>query len=69
MTFRSCQYVASSIPVSGLIVIENAMRSLGVSRSTLYRLIKTKILPQPIVIHGRIRGWRTEDFIQFIETL
>ena len=40
--------------------------SLGVSRSTLYRMMDDEGLPRPIKITGRAVGWRVEDVQRWI---
>ena len=40
----------------------------GVSRSTIYRMIDTKVLPAPIKL-GRLLRWRSEDIEAYLKTL
>ena len=41
--------------------VRDVMDALGVSRVTLWRLVKAGKFPQPIRIGSRILRWRVED--------
>ena len=45
-----------------------AASMLGISKPTLYRLIKNGELPPPIKISERASGWTNETLIQFIKS-
>jgi prophage regulatory protein len=44
-----------------------AVSSLGISRATLYRLVKKGLLPPPVKLGGRAVGWLSTDVTEFIE--
>ncbi len=44
----------------------HACEITGLSRSTLYRLVKTGELPAPIKLSAQAIGWRESDLHQFI---
>jgi prophage regulatory protein len=43
------------------------MKRLGVSRATLYRLIKRGAFPRPRVISTRVTGWLATEIIAWVE--
>ncbi len=54
---------------SGFIRAKELSQALGVSRSTLWRMEKSEILPKKISITGsRAVGWRTDEIIKFVNS-
>ena len=41
----------------------------GVSRSTIWRWRKAKIIPKPMLIGGRLVAWRSIDIEQWLEKI
>ena len=44
------------------------LASLGISKTTLWRMIGRGEFPQPIKIGERLNGWRVETFEQWLES-
>ena len=64
-----CRLIARRKPPCRLVTLQEAIERLGISRSSLYRLIKANPRIKPITINNRIKGWRENDFEQFIQQL
>lgn len=47
--------------------INQLQKLLGISRATLYRMIKSGSLPQQVKITQRIKGWRETDIHKWID--
>jgi len=45
-----------------------AVSMLGVSKSTLWRMVKDGIIPPPIKIGRQAVGWRSETLSEFINS-
>ncbi|PSU04732.1 AlpA family phage regulatory protein [Photobacterium ganghwense] len=57
-----CKHVAQTKPVTRFIKPTEMQRLLGVSRSTLYRGIRSGCFPTPIKLSENKIGWREDDF-------
>ncbi|WP_414478223.1 helix-turn-helix transcriptional regulator [Photobacterium damselae] len=64
-----CKHIAVTTPISRLITLPKAAELLGISRSSLYRLIHKKQCPPVIVINNRMKGWREDEFNIFLHQL
>ena len=47
--------------LSRLLPLDEVTGSLGISRATLYRGVRSGVLPKPVKISARRIGWRVED--------
>ncbi len=55
--------------ISGFLRAKDLTNVLGVSRSTLWRLERTGVLPQRVAITGsRAVGWRVSEINDFIKS-
>jgi len=45
-----------------------AAKLIGVSRTTLYRMVSDKIIPPPVKIGRQAVGWRSETLSEFINS-
>ena len=50
-----------------ILSISNVVESVGVSRSTLWRMVRTGRFPQPLTISVRRRGWCRTDVEAWLE--
>lgn len=64
-----CSLIARRKPPRRLVTPQEAIERLGISRSSLYRLIMVNPQIKPIKINNHIKGWREDDFEQFIQQL
>ncbi|MEO5913314.1 MAG: AlpA family phage regulatory protein [Luteolibacter sp.] len=51
----------------GYLRINQVLAIIPISRSTLYRGIKTGIYPKPVKISQRVSGWRISDIRRCME--
>ncbi len=64
-----CHYLSSKIPVTRLVTFDEAAVTLGLSISSLYRQLKSGMLPPPIIIDDVVKGWRFDDFESYLKNL
>lgn len=56
-------------PADVLLSITDVCQILKKDRCTLYRWVKQNWIIAPIKINGRTKGWRSNDFYQWLATL
>jgi len=52
-----------------LLKIADMVNQFGVSRSTIWRWRKAKIIPEPMLIGARLVAWRSIDIEQWLEKI
>lgn len=52
---------------SRLLSIDEVIHALGISKPTLYRGIRSGILPAPVRISARRVGWRSTDIARIVD--
>jgi len=52
-----------------LLKIEDLANNLNISRSTIWRWRKQKIIPEPIAIGPRLVAWRASDIEDWLENI
>ena len=46
----------------------DVVKLTGLSKATIYRMMKTGEFPAPVRLGARAVGWRTEDLQHFLDT-
>ncbi|WP_028835543.1 MULTISPECIES: helix-turn-helix transcriptional regulator [unclassified Pseudoalteromonas] len=49
--------------------IADIMEMLSISKSTVFRWNRDKILPKPLYIGNRVLGWRKSTILEWLESL
>ena len=52
----------TNTPAKRILNQRDILAALGVSKTTLWRMIKAGTFPQPLKIGERLNGWRVETF-------
>ncbi|MBS7698689.1 MULTISPECIES: helix-turn-helix domain-containing protein [unclassified Chelatococcus] len=55
------------VTASELIDGAEVCRVLGISRSSLWRLVRDGVFPRPIALSAQTRRWRREDLAKYID--
>jgi prophage regulatory protein len=50
-----------------LLRLPGVIQRVGLSRSTIYRLVRAGSFPEPITIAGRLRAWPESEIDQWID--
>ncbi|GHB67690.1 hypothetical protein GCM10008107_16420 [Psychrosphaera saromensis] len=53
-------------PVERIIRIDEMMQLLRVSRSTLYRRVKSGSFIKPVTINNKTKGWKQSDYERWL---
>lgn len=61
-----CKRMAQAHPVDRLIRPKEMRERLNISRSTLYRWVKSKKFPMPIRVNNKTIGWRERDYLNWL---
>ena len=48
--------------------VKSLVRLLGISRTTIWRLVKGGDFPKPISLGKRAKGWRREDIDEWVRS-
>jgi predicted DNA-binding transcriptional regulator AlpA len=61
-----CQLVGQMYTIERIIRIDEMMQLLRVSRSTLYRRVKSGSFIKPVVINNKTKGWKQSDYERWL---
>jgi prophage regulatory protein len=56
----------TSLPLKRIIRLPEVTETTGISRSTLYRLVRARLFPAPLRLGKSAIGWTTEAIQQWI---
>jgi len=57
----------TKLPDSEFVYVEDLVRALGVSKSTIDRMVKEKLLPAKVQVTARRKGWRHTDMKAWLD--
>lgn len=52
-----------------ILKIADIVKMLSISKPTVWRYVKSGILPRPIYIQNRIFGWRKNTILEWLDSL